>query len=140
MLDKKVTDIDAKVANAVQKELTEVMAQTLEKYGLGIEGRGGSLGTQDLTLKFNIFVQNSDGENAKKEEAFVGLALSYGLRCDYGFTFSHNGSTLKVVGISPSRPKFPVDLINLDTGGKSKSPIRFVNEYAPRAASVSTGR
>ena len=123
----KVKEINRTVARDLSKELEEVIAKTLTKYGLGVRSKGGSLGISDVTLKYNIYLTNGNGENASKEKGFASLAKSFDLNCEYGYTFKDKRTTLKVTGISPGRYKFPVDLVNVDTGKTMKCPVSYVN-------------
>jgi len=124
---KKIKVINSKVAKEISNELETVIKKTLNKYGLGVNSKGGSIGYNDVTLKFNVHVINSNGENEGKEKEFDSLAKMYGLDCEFGYTFKDKRTTLKVTGISPNRPKFPVDLVNVNTGKTMKSPVSYVN-------------
>jgi hypothetical protein len=131
----KITSLSTQVARELSTELELVIQKTLRGYGLGAKAMGGKLGNNDVTLKFKIYVTNEDGEDAGKEGQFKNLADRYGLRCQYGDKFTVRDTTLKVVGISPNRRKYPVDLLNVSTGKTMKAPIDYVNLMVNGSAS-----
>lgn len=113
------------MSEAIQKALAPLEA----KFGVTITMRGGRFDNTTFNPKIEIKAPGSaqaDAEDAKAN--FVVYAKQFGLKpTDFGKVFfGSSGKKMKIVGLTPSRPKFPVNLMEVDTNKKVKATMGYV--------------
>lgn len=103
---------------------TEIVAE-LEalgaKHGLTFKASGGAIGATDLTFKIVAATADIFAIEQQARSKIDVYGRGYGLQgSDYGLVFTSNGKRFKFTGVSPSRPKFPIDGECLSTGKSFK--------------------
>ena len=118
---------DKPVLRSLRPELEQALADVCAKHGF--TARIGSGSFSDFECKFQLILElDGAGEAKAKSDSstFELYAKSYGLEpTDLGKTFMVNGSLYTITGVSPSRPKFPIDGTRSD-GKKFKFPALTV--------------
>ena len=130
----KTTRLDRSVVTEVNEKLTDAMEIVLDKYGLGIDRwLHAKVGYNELSvqLKFDVYIKTEGGLNLAKVIDFNEWREDFGLKCDIGFTFKdrRSGQKNQVIGLSPKKKKFPVDLLELGSGKRFESSVAHVNSY-----------
>ena len=103
------------------EEISRELTALGQRLGVTFSVAGGNIGTTDLTMK--VVATSADPQvaerNARRElDVYGGY---YGLKGDdYGAVFTVQGKRFKLTGVSPSRPKFPLDGECLRTGKSFK--------------------
>lgn len=99
-----------KIAAALVKELQDFA----KRHGVTITvGQGGRLNGSGVTGSFMIdmAVNTAAGAKSAGQVAFENHCRWYGLsETDFGKTFWSRGTQYRITGISPSRPKYPIDV------------------------------
>lgn len=103
---------DKPVLRSLRPELEQALADVCAKHGF--TARIGSGSFSDFECKFQLILELDGAGEAKASGAeadFKRYAHLYGLQPDdFGKTFElDNGSRYTITGISPNRPKFPVN-------------------------------
>lgn len=129
---------------AGHRDLSTQIAAELEalgqRLGVSFSVGGGTIGASDLTIK--IIAKSADPmvaeTQAKKDLDTYGRY--YGLvGADYGTTFSGaNGGMYKLTGVSPSRPKYPIDAVCVRTGRAFKHTQSVVAKIVARRPSAAS--
>lgn len=118
---------DKPILRSLRPELEKALADICAKHG--ITAKIGSASFTDLECKFQLILELEGASEAKstaKQSDFERYATLYGLEpTDLGKSFMVSGNWYKVTGISPRRPKFPIDGERLD-GRKFKFPALTV--------------
>ena len=96
-----------------------------EKHGMTVRYAGGTYDEAEFTTK--IAFEFPDASNAKAQREGELYAPMLGLPKDViGKTYTSRGSTFKVVGLNPSRPKNSVQLEEVATGKKYKCSASYL--------------
>ncbi len=118
----KIKELDRKVVEKLSVELEEVIAKTLEKYGLDVSHKRGNFGFSSVDLTFEIVVPEAH------EEQLNAIGNMYGAEFKIGDEYSdHKGTTYRVTGFNPKAHKNTVQVTRLFDNGKYKTSIRNVN-------------
>lgn len=97
-----------------------VALETLEnELGLKIERVGNGTFDPDSYFEFKLRFTLAGADPGKKD--FDRYADLFGLKPeDYGRTFVTRGETYQITGISPNRPKYPINAKSVRTGKSFK--------------------
>lgn len=118
----KIKKLDKKVARKLAVELEEVIAKTVEKYGLDVSYKRGLVDPSFVDMTFEIVVPEAH------EEQLNDIGNMYGAEFKIGDEYSDpRGTTYRVTGFNPKAPKNTVEVIRLSDNGKYKTTIRSIN-------------
>jgi len=127
------------------RDLSAQIATELKALGqrLGIDFTvgGGQIGATDLTIKVVARSADPSIAEAQARQELDQYGRYYGLTgADYGTIFtSANGGQFKLTGVSPNRPKYPIDATCVRTGKPfkhTKSVVALIVANRPSAAST----
>lgn len=125
---------DKPTIRSLRPELEKALVDVCAKHG--ITAKIGNASFTDLECKFQLILELEGAGEAKstaKQADFERYATLYGLEpTDLGKTFLVGGSLYSITGISPNRPKFPIDGVRHD--GKM---FKFGLETVKRALAIS---
>jgi hypothetical protein len=106
----KIKAFDALVLKKLQAEIEATLAALGRKRGITI--RAGTARFRERTAEFRLelAVIGGDGRSARKEaEEFAKYHAMYGLEAsDLGQVVTLNREEHRLVGLAPSRPKYPI--------------------------------
>jgi len=112
---------------ALRPELEKALADVCAKHGITATIGSGSF--TDLECKFKLILNlegSGEAKSTAKQADFERYAVLYGLEpTDFGKTFIVGGNSYTITGLSPNRPKFPIDGMRHD-GRKFKFPVLTV--------------
>ena len=91
------------LAKKVQEESEKALAEIAKKYGVTIKGAGGSLGSNDFTMKMKVELVGVK----KTYDPYVYTALGLPENV-IGKTFVSRGEKYEITEISTRSPKYPV--------------------------------
>ncbi len=108
---------------------TMAVGDLLGTYGLEVEYVSGRYGPDGLVAKIRIF------DPAEREHAAGNDAMCLGLPADIvGKTFNYPTPTgrirmFEVTGIKLNRPRYPIQIKNIATGGEYKFSVASLQRY-----------
>ncbi|RUP37977.1 MAG: hypothetical protein EKK63_13810 [Acinetobacter sp.] len=112
---------------ALRPELERALSDVCAKHGITATIGSGSF--TDLECKFKLILNlegSGEVKSTAKQADFERYAALYGLEpTDLGKTFIVGGNSYTITGLSPNRPKFPIDGIRYD-GRQFKFPVLTV--------------
>jgi len=130
---------DKPTIRSLRPELEKALADVCAKHGF--TARIGSGSFSDFECKFQLILELDGAGEAKstaKQADFERYATLYGLEpTDLGKTFLVGGSLYSITGISPNRPKFPIDGVRHD-GRKFKFPAMTVKAALARSKNTAS--
>jgi hypothetical protein len=128
---------DKPTLRSLRPELETALADVCAKHG--ITARIGNASFTELECKFQLILELEGVDEAKstsRQADFERYATLYGLEpTDFGKNFLVNGVLYSITGISPNRPKFPVDGVRHD-GRKFKFPALTVKAALSRNKTI----
>lgn len=110
-----MSGLDRQTARVIQDELAAAVAPIFEKHGLAVaKGRA----SYDVGMfRFTVEAHATDAEHDPKVVAWNRYADAYGLPPEaLGRGLTYNGKRYKIVGLVPTRRRFPVAARDLATG------------------------
>lgn len=111
---------------SLRPELEKALADVCAKHGITATIGSGSFTESECKFRLILNLEGSEAKTKVDSATFERYATLYGLEpTDLGKSFMVSGNWYKVTGISPSRPKFPIDGERLD-GRKFKFPALTV--------------
>lgn len=120
--------------SALSPEIVGALKEVGERFGVEFSVNGGSLGADNMMFK--LFAKSADKEVLEKQqrEEFALYARRAGLEPDdYGLVFKSAGTPFKIIGVKPSRPRYPIQALNLHTNRLHKfAPLSDAALSAPR--------
>lgn len=113
-----ITEINKKTAAALQEAMEKAMAEVAEEFGVKITQYGGQLkGSAEAVLKFHVAVTDQGAVEKQQEREFNLYARSFGLESKHrGTIVTSRGEKWRLIGIAPSRTKYPLKFESVDTG------------------------
>ncbi len=114
----------------LQAQMLAACREVAEAHGLVVED--GGVQEMDLRYAFSFNVRvgipEADGSLFEPGKALFGImAETYGLSPDdLGRTFTVRGETFRITGLSPNRPKYPIDVERLPDRRPYKFPVDIV--------------
>lgn len=102
----------------LRTDLDAALEAIRAKYGLTIEVGNMTYTSSDVSVKISAFLPSSEAQT-KEAKAFLDKCFMYGLeKDDLGKEFiSDSGERHKIVGLAPSRKRYPILTRNLTTKG-----------------------
>ena len=102
----------------LRTDLNAALESIREKYGLTIEVGNMTYTSSDVNVKISAFLPSSEA-GTKEAKAFLDKCFMYNLKKDdLGKEFvSDTGERHKIVGLAPSRKKYPILTRNLSKAG-----------------------
>lgn len=133
------TSFDRAGHRQLSAEISTALVDLGKRLGVTFSVGGGQIGATDLTIK--VVATSADTsvveKGARREIDLYGRG--FGLTGDdYGTVFVSNGKRFKFTGISPSRPKYPIDGECFSTGRAFKfgrDAARKIIDARPKAPS-----
>jgi hypothetical protein len=123
-------------------EISTELQALAQRHGLQISVGGGSIGSDELTIK--VIAKTSDTKAIEAREKrelgiygrFAGLTEAH---YNAIITDPRSGTRYQLKGYSPNRPRFPIDMLNLSTGKMHKATESYARQFiaAANAAQVS---
>ena len=121
-MTEQIKELDRKVVEKLSVELEEVVAKTLEKYGLDVSYKRGNFGFSSVDLTFEIVVPEAH------EEQLNAIGNMYGAEFKIGDEYSdHTGTTFRVTGFNANARKNRAQIIRLSDGGHYRTTIQHIN-------------
>lgn len=121
----KITTIDRVAVGELRDEITAALAEVGDHFGLKIAI--GRISFTATTLRATLAAEIVEIDPVTGEvideaaRRFAKLAERYKLDpTDHGRTFHSRKTEYRIVGLSPSRPKYPVDVVRTKDGRKFK--------------------
>jgi hypothetical protein len=127
---KRPRNLTPSLCTHVQTQMLAACREVAEAHGLVVED--GGIQEMDLrhAFSFNLRVGIPDADGALFEPGkalFGAMAETYGLSPDdLGRTFTVRGETFRITGLSPNRPKYPIDVERLPDRRGFKFPADIV--------------
>jgi len=114
---KRLRNLTPSLCTRVQTQMLAACRKVAEAHGLVVEDGG----VQDMDLRYafsfnlRVGIPDADGSLFEPGKALFGaMAETYGLSPDdLGRTFTVRGEAFRITGLSPSRPKYPIDVERL---------------------------
>jgi hypothetical protein len=103
-------------------EITQELQALAQRHGLDITAGGGQIGTTELVIKVVAKTSDTSAIEAKERRElgmygrFAGLTEHH-----YNTIIVEGGTRYQLKGYSPNRPKYPIDMKNLNTGKMHKA-------------------
>lgn len=113
-----ITDFSNKAIIALMRiQIQKQLAAFCETAGIDL-GIGKVRYTRDsisIELKFSV-LENGIAKTPERED-YVAMSMMYGLKGEWlDQVFNLNGHSYQIVGLLPRRPKYPVLVLETDTG------------------------
>jgi hypothetical protein len=106
---------------ALSADVVAELAELGQRHGLKFEVKGGQLGAHSLTLSLVASSADTTAADDAARRLIDVNGRSLGLAgSDYGLVFTSQGKRYRFTGVSPSRPKYPIDGVCESTGRKFK--------------------
>lgn len=117
--------LNPKTRTVVVNEILSAAQAIAEKHGMSVNYTGGTYDDATFATKITFEFPDVAKQKAQQEGEQYGPML--GLPKDViGMTYTHRGSTFKVVGLNPRRPKNSVELEEVGTGKKYKCAASYL--------------
>lgn len=101
------------VSAEIQRELKDLG----DRLGLKFDVGGGQIGATDLVIKVTASSNDASIVEDQKRRELEIYGRAYGLKGeDYGAEFTSQGHRYRLVGVKPSRPKFPISAERIRDG------------------------
>lgn len=111
------------------REIEADLMALAQRHGLSVSAGGGSLGTGELTIKVKLATSDLTAQIAAAKRDLGTYGRSFGLESDdYGAVVRIGSKSYKLVGIKPSRPKFPLEIECIITGKVFKGTAGLANQ------------
>lgn len=110
--------------NTLRSEIEKALEGVAKKNGIMLSIGSISFNDAEFHTKLTAMVSRVEGQSMKEVKYKADLEKNgflFGVSGkDYGKTFFSNGDTFKLIGLAPSRPKYPVIGESVKTGKKFK--------------------
>lgn len=136
----RVTNFDRPTIKQIKIDQRAVAAlQSLaDELGLTVDYGGGAFDATTFTVKLRFKVKDEAALATKERETFDRFAGLYGMTpADLGATFVTRGEEWVIIGVLPSRPKFPIRARHARTGEVkifTTDVVRLIVRRVPAAA------
>jgi hypothetical protein len=132
----KITTFDKRNTKALQEAIVAALDKVGAEFGVSLKGHGGSLATDHVILKIKATVSDPAAAEALAKQKFSDYCSMFGLKPEhYGASVIHKREAFTLVGLIPSRPKFPF-LCRRDSDGKelllTEASVRHLQEKRGR--------
>lgn len=108
----------------LREEIDGALEKVAKKNNIMLSIGSISFNDDEFHTKLTALVNRVEGQSVKEAKYKADLEKNgflFGISGkDYGKTFFSNGETFKLVGLAPSRPKYPVIGESVRTGKKFK--------------------
>ncbi len=112
-----ITQFDKRNLNDLHERMAKALEPFAKEFGITIRPSGGTIGSIESTLKFQVKVADPDIQKNAAKKLFDTYCSMYGLRPqDWGTTIRENTKVLTLVGIEVRRVKYPLRM--RDQNGK----------------------
>lgn len=112
-----ISTIDRSTLDALGTAFARELKALGDRFGIDISPAGGVYGGLTGEVRLAVSVRQTLNGVSGAEEEWNLFCGRYGLLpSDFGKTFYHQGVGYKVTGITPSRPKYPVDAQRIADG------------------------
>jgi len=120
-------------------ELLAELAALGKRHGLEFDVEGGRFDSTSFLMPLAIRAIPAAGQMSHAESEFARYCSRYGLLPeDYGAEFTSGGYRFRLVGIKPSRPKYPLQCERVGDGKVYKWHASIVSQIVASRASRRT--
>jgi hypothetical protein len=96
-------------ARTLQEEALAALQAIAKRHGVSVNMAGGSVGALDFKARFSFRVTDAATVEENERARFSEFCHLFGLKAEhFGATFVSHQEPWTVVGIEPSRSKFPI--------------------------------
>lgn len=128
----KITHFGRAEHRLLSQAITQALKAVGDEYGVELSAGGGQIGGAAGRVHVNVTVRDTASGVSGAKAAWDAYCGHYGLRPDdFEATFVSNGRLFKITGISPTRPKYPIDAIRVGDNRAFKFPASTVNAKLP---------
>jgi len=114
--------ITSKMLKALRQEINQALKEIADNHNINIDCGNCSYGDNEATYKLKINVKNDDGQLITKEyNNLLDLSKSDINGFDINSIYVLQGKKVSLEGYSYRSPKFPVHVIELESGKKYKA-------------------
>lgn len=118
-------------------KILAALAELGTELGVEFDINGGQIGNDSLMFKLTAKTADKTAQEAAAKRQFGLYASMIGLEADdYGIEFRFNSKPWRLTGISPNRPKYPIDAISLRDGRGFKLPKSAARDIIAARAST----
>lgn len=132
-----MSELTKEKVNQFTKEATEALEKIAERHGLKLDRRTATYSRVDINMRLFFSIPGAVEEeismtgelkiSESEKASFRTHAEHFGMkRDDLGKCFRHCGELFRIVGIKPTRPKYPVNVVRSD-GKRFKFPHQIIN-------------
>lgn len=123
--------INQTLLRTLRAPIEEALKKIGEDHGIALHLGSASFTSYEFTFKLKGEVLDTGEGKTVAESDWAIHAPMMGIDVDkLGKQFTHKGSTFRITGVKPNRPKYPIQAININTG----NPYKFPATVAERAA------
>ena len=124
----KIEKFDRNNVNKIlNPDFLEALIPVAEKYGLEVRNKGGKFTPYKWTAKFEFVAPEGAAEN----DSEIGKRL--GAKFEVGFEWtSDKGTTYRVTGFNPSKPKNDTEVLRLHDGAELHCSHELPNLFVRR--------
>jgi len=132
--------MDKQLAKQLGQEIQQALQSIAEEHNLVIEYRGGTFDPNEGWYKPKLILKSKEIGGVDRNKAIWDEnAEIWGLqKDDLGETFQYKGATWTIIGLAPSRSKFPV-IVQNQSGKKMVYTVELVNELLGRLGRAPDG-
>ena len=114
--------ITSKMLKELRQEINQALKEIADNHNINIDCGNCSYGDNEATYKLKINVKNDDGQLITKEyNNLLDLSKSDINGFDINSIYVLQGKKVSLEGYSYRSPKFPVHVIELESGKKYKA-------------------
>lgn len=129
----KMTKIGRPEHRLLSDTVLDALKDVETRFNVKFSTSGGMTGQNRGMIKLDVEIADVGGGMSAAEANFRATAHYYGLSPDdFGKTIRLSGATFKIAGISPSRPKNPIDIERIGDGKSYKCPAHTIKLALPK--------
>ena len=126
-MSNKITQFNSLTCKSLAPQFTEAIKSVADKYGLEVHQKGGRFSPYKWTAKWEFVAP----EGAVESDNEIGKRL--GAKFDVGFEWtSDRGTTYRVTGFNPSKPKNDTEVLRLHDGAELHCSHNLPNLFVRR--------
>jgi hypothetical protein len=107
LAEQRIEKFDKDVVQGLRPVVEEALAAALAKYGLTVDVGRITYGETSFSAKVEFATGNDAESEFKKYATILGYQPDW-----FGKTFELQGENVKVIGVEPGKPKFPIQIQN----------------------------
>ena len=119
---KQSAKITSKMLKALRQEINQALKEIADNHNINIDCGNCSYGDNEATYKLKINAKNDDGQLITKEyNNLLDLSKSDINGFDINSIYTLQGKKVSLEGYSYRSPKYPVHVLDLESGKKYKA-------------------